>query len=317
VAVALAAALLGFLRYNFPPACVFLGDSGSMLIGLVVGVLAIQSSLKGTATVALTAPTVLLTIPIFDTTAAILRRKLTGRSLYATDRAHLHHCLLRRGLTSRRALLLVAGLCLLTGAGALASLALRNELLAVASALIVVALLVATRLFGNAEIALLRQRARSLVRSFLRGPAGDQPREMGVRLQGTVDWTELWGAMVEAARRLRLKMLRLDVNAPAIGEGYHARWDLAREEADEAGVWLAEIPLSAHGGAIGRLEVVGCRDEEPVWEKIAALARLIEEFERTAALLTDHAWPGPHAPLPGAGRAPANGAAVKNGQERR
>src|SRR5436305_11254769 len=53
---ALPISLLGFLRYNFPPATIFLGDSGSMLIGLTVGVLAIQSSLKGAATVALAAP---------------------------------------------------------------------------------------------------------------------------------------------------------------------------------------------------------------------------------------------------------------------
>src|SRR5437868_2212657 len=101
-AVALAGALLGFLRYNFPPATIFLGDSGSMLIGLVLGVLAIKSALKTPTTVALMAPAVLLTIPIFDTFAAILRRKLTGRSIYSTDRGHLHHCLLSRGLSRWR-----------------------------------------------------------------------------------------------------------------------------------------------------------------------------------------------------------------------
>src|SRR5262249_20696536 len=98
VAATLAGALLGFLRYNWPPATIFLGDAGSMLIGLVIGVLAIRCSLKGTATVALATPMALLIIPIFDTAAAIVRRKLTGRSIYSTDRAHLHHCLLRRAL---------------------------------------------------------------------------------------------------------------------------------------------------------------------------------------------------------------------------
>ena len=61
VAIALAGSLLGFLGYNFPPASIFLGDSGSMIVGLVVGTLAIQSSLKAPATVALTMPVVLLT----------------------------------------------------------------------------------------------------------------------------------------------------------------------------------------------------------------------------------------------------------------
>src|SRR5262249_14448388 len=127
MAVALAGALLGFLVYNFPPARMFLGDSGSMLIGLVIGVLALQSSLKGPATVALTAPAAILAIPIFDTAAAILRRKLTGRSIYTTDRGHLHHCLLGRGLSTRVVLLCISSFCLLTGLGALASLAWGNE----------------------------------------------------------------------------------------------------------------------------------------------------------------------------------------------
>ena len=64
VAVVLAGALVGFLRYNFPPASIFLGDAGSMLIGLIIGVLAIRCSLKGPATVALAAPAALLVIPL-------------------------------------------------------------------------------------------------------------------------------------------------------------------------------------------------------------------------------------------------------------
>jgi UDP-GlcNAc:undecaprenyl-phosphate GlcNAc-1-phosphate transferase len=175
VALALGGALLGFLFYNFPPASVFLGDSGSMLIGLVVGVLAIQSSLKGPATIALATPTALLIIPLFDTTAAILRRKLTGRSIYDTDRGHLHHCLLRRGFKAYHVLLLVSGFCLVTVTGVLASLALKNELLAVLSAVTVVSILVVTRLFGYGELALLGQRFRSLLESFLGRPRKDGP----------------------------------------------------------------------------------------------------------------------------------------------
>src|SRR5205807_3125260 len=131
VAVAMAGALAAFLRYNFPPASIFLGDSGSMLIGLVVGTLAIQSSLKTTATVAMCAPLAILSVPFFDTLMAIVRRKLTGRSIYTTDRGHLHHCLLRRGLSSTRVLLLVSAFSLLTAVSALASLAFHNEFLCV------------------------------------------------------------------------------------------------------------------------------------------------------------------------------------------
>ena len=127
IAAAMAGSLLGFLCFNFPPATIFLGDCGSMLIGLVVGVLAIESSLKGPATVALASPMALLVIPILDTSAAIVRRKLTGRSIYTTDRGHLHHVLLRRGLSNRGVLLLVGGLSVVASVAAFFSLYLNSE----------------------------------------------------------------------------------------------------------------------------------------------------------------------------------------------
>lgn len=106
-----AGSLVGFMRFNFPPASIFLGDTGSMLIGLVVGVLAIQASLKGAGTVLLAAPLAVWAIPIFDSTAAIVRRKLSGQSIYTTDRGHLHHRLLSLLGSSRRVLAWLAVCC--------------------------------------------------------------------------------------------------------------------------------------------------------------------------------------------------------------
>jgi UDP-GlcNAc:undecaprenyl-phosphate/decaprenyl-phosphate GlcNAc-1-phosphate transferase len=158
IALALAGALLGFLNYNLPPATIFLGDTGSTLIGLVIGVLAIRCSFKAPATLALATPLAVLTIPILDTAAAIIRRKLTGRSIYSTDREHLHHCLLRKGFTSRRVLVWVASLCLLSVGGALLSLLLYNDLLAMLVSLMVIGILIGTRLFGYNEWLLVKSR---------------------------------------------------------------------------------------------------------------------------------------------------------------
>jgi UDP-GlcNAc:undecaprenyl-phosphate GlcNAc-1-phosphate transferase len=184
VAAVLAGALTGFLCYNLPPASIFLGDAGSMVIGLVVGTLAIRSSLKGPATVALAAPTALLIIPIFDTTAAILRRKLTGRSIFNTDRGHLHHVLLDSGLSRPMVLLLVSGLCVLAIAGGITSVAYQSEALALISAAAVVAILVATRLFGHVELVLVLKHCGALARAVAgRGPSDGH--EVQVRLQGS------------------------------------------------------------------------------------------------------------------------------------
>jgi hypothetical protein len=93
------------------------------------------------------------------------------------------------------------------------------------------------------------------------------------------------------------------VNAPAINEGYHARWDRAHDQGEgDAAVWRAEVPLSAQGRTIGRLEVIGDGDDESVWEKMAVLAELVQDFETSATRLTNGAWEalaegksGPHA----------------------
>ena len=84
ISLALAGALTGFLFFNFPPARMFLGDSGSMLIGLVVGCVALKCSFKQYAAMALVMPTAIWAIPIFDVAMAIVRRRLTGRSIYST-----------------------------------------------------------------------------------------------------------------------------------------------------------------------------------------------------------------------------------------
>ena len=126
IAFAIAGALLGFLRYNFPPASIYLGDAGSMVIGLVLGTLALRCSIKQAATVAFAAPLALWAIPLFDSAAAVMRRKLTGRSIYATDRGHIHHRLLTSGLSSTGVLTFIIVLCIITSFGVLGGRLLRQ-----------------------------------------------------------------------------------------------------------------------------------------------------------------------------------------------
>jgi UDP-GlcNAc:undecaprenyl-phosphate GlcNAc-1-phosphate transferase len=247
-----------------------------MLVGLVVGTLAIESSLKAPATIALSTPLVLLTLPIFDTTAAIIRRKLTGRSIYTTDRGHLHHCLLRRGLSTWRVLLLVSSFCLLTGLGVLASQAFNNEWIALLTGLVVVGILILTRLFGYAEVMLVKERLRSLGGALFVRRDGAPARVIEVRLQGSADWNRLWNAVTATAVALNLRQLLLDVNAPSLHEAYHARWDRGEEDGEAPHLWRAEIPLAARGLPVGRLEIVGSPDQEPVWMKLAALTKVLE-----------------------------------------
>jgi len=101
----MAGALIGFLCFNFPPARVYLGDSGAYFLGFQIGLFAIVNSHKGTVFAALAAPLFVLALPILDTALAILRRGLRGLPIFRPDRGHLHHHLLDMGLSRRRVLL--------------------------------------------------------------------------------------------------------------------------------------------------------------------------------------------------------------------
>ncbi|MEM8945297.1 MAG: MraY family glycosyltransferase, partial [Planctomycetota bacterium] len=125
--------LIGFLRFNYPPATIYLGDAGSMLIGLIVGSLAIGGSIKVTATVGLAAPIAIWALPMLDSMTAILRRKLTGRSIYAVDRGHLHHRLMAKFGKNTIVLAVVAICCIVTCAGAMLSVFMQNDMVAIGS----------------------------------------------------------------------------------------------------------------------------------------------------------------------------------------
>ncbi len=116
---ALAGALIGFLRYNFNPAKIFMGDTGSMFLGFVLAVSAIETSQKSSTAVAILIPIIVLGLPITDTMLAIWRRGVRGAPLFHADRGHIHHRLLDAGLTQRAACLALWGVSLALGLVAL------------------------------------------------------------------------------------------------------------------------------------------------------------------------------------------------------
>ena len=120
VMAAIAGAALGFLRYNFNPASIFMGDTGSLLIGLNFSGWAIVGLLKTTVSLALAIPVLVMAVPIFDTAFAIIRRALARRPIFSPDKEHLHHRLLGLGFTQKQAVLLIYAINLLFGLAGLA-----------------------------------------------------------------------------------------------------------------------------------------------------------------------------------------------------
>jgi UDP-GlcNAc:undecaprenyl-phosphate GlcNAc-1-phosphate transferase len=108
-------AMIGFLRYNFPPARVFMGDTGSQFLGLMLAAVTLLENRKGTATVTLLFPLVALALPIADSVRAFIRRAMSGKHVFVGDSGHIHHRLLRLGLTHAQATLLLWGLSAVLG----------------------------------------------------------------------------------------------------------------------------------------------------------------------------------------------------------
>ncbi len=111
--------LLGFLRYNFNPATIFLGDSGSLVVGFFLGCCSILWSQKSATILGMTAPLLALSIPLLDTLLAVVRRFMRNQPIFTADRGHIHHRLLDRGWTPRRVALVIYGFSALSAVLAL------------------------------------------------------------------------------------------------------------------------------------------------------------------------------------------------------
>ena len=222
----------------------------------------------------LAAPLAVFTLPILDTVAALLRRKLTGRSIYTTDRGHLHHRLLDRLGSNSRVLFLVGACCGATSLAALASVVLKNDLVALLVAAGVIGMFIATDLFGRAEFRLLVNRVRAFLGSFFRLGGKPTSSESIVHLQGSIEWQRIWSALTESADKLMLRRIRLDVNVPELHESFNADWEHPVND-DSQKCWQLEMPLLVEGQYVGQLTVVGQPRQGAAEQDMAPLLELV------------------------------------------
>ena len=292
VGFSLAGAQLGFLRHNFPPATIYLGDAGSMMIGLFVGVLAIWGNVKESAVLA-SAPIAVLALPLFDSTAAVLRRWLTGRSLYVTDRAHLHH-LLQKRYGKIGMLFVVASLSAVTTALSIISVMFDLPWLSLVGVSLALAVLVSTRSFGNAEAKLVVGKVSSFAKSFTIHPAMCEKQKVNqkVAMQGDGPWETVWEPLVGFADRHGLAHVKIDLNLSWLEEGFHASWRSVRLPEKASRIKLV-LPLFHHRGEdasafqIGTLEVVSVAESETDYQQIADLTEHLIDLGPTISGVVD------------------------------
>jgi UDP-GlcNAc:undecaprenyl-phosphate/decaprenyl-phosphate GlcNAc-1-phosphate transferase len=115
IAAVLAGALLGFLRWNFNPARIFLGDSGAYLAGFILGSVAITGVLKTATVITVILPMLILFFPLIDTAWAVIRRVARGKSIFSPDAEHIHHRLLQTGMSQKKVAYLIYGFSAILG----------------------------------------------------------------------------------------------------------------------------------------------------------------------------------------------------------
>jgi len=257
----LAGALLGFLRYNFNPASIFLGDSGSLLVGFLLGCYGVLWSQKSATLLAMTAPLMALSIPILDVCLSIARRFLSQKPIFGADRGHIHHRLLDRGLSPRRVALLLYAV---GGLGALCSVL--ESFVSRYSILILALFCSITWIFvrslgyvefGVARNVLLGGAVRRLFGAYI------HLQNLETSLAAAATPNDCWLAIRDACRHLGFHHVRIRL----LGETYQEQI----APGDAANCWTMRIPLSED-------DYVSCaRQVECAVETtgIAALAHLL------------------------------------------
>lgn len=219
---ALGGAVLGFLFYNFNPATIFMGDTGSMFLGYALGTAALMSGRQKESTVvSLLVPVIALGLPLTDTLLAMVRRVLARRSIFSADREHLHHRLLDIGLTHRRAVLsLYAGSLLLCLAAVLAALG-RNWQVGAAITGAVVTIAGIIRFAGYFELVLLKKQQRA---ALLSGPTDSVRRALPLLIIEATSATTIAGVWAAFERFLGHGSFASAEYCPS-GEGPAWQWE--------------------------------------------------------------------------------------------
>jgi UDP-GlcNAc:undecaprenyl-phosphate GlcNAc-1-phosphate transferase len=260
---------------------------------MVAGALSIRCSLKGPTSVTFLVPLCILFLPLLDSLMAIVRRKLTGRSIYTTDRAHIHHLLRSKGLSDKRLLAVVGLIGVFNAAVAILGSHMVGDWVGVLGVIFVFGILVKTKAFGYTEMVLLARRSIHFVLSFLERAQADEamPRTRAIQLQGSREWDKVWETMIEFAEREQLCQLQMDLHVPWLEEGFHGSWHRSKLP-DRQQRWNISLPIFAGDRIAGSVHLCGPADKDTMLISLNRLTELMEdvgpqiEFVMSPAVIT-------------------------------
>ncbi len=272
IAVVLVGAVMGFLRYNFSPATIFLGDSGSLFLGFLAAGLSLAGSQKGSTIVAIAIPLISFGLPVTEAGLSLARRFVSGQSLLAGDRGHIHHRLLDHGLTQRQAAILLYTVCALFSLFGLMLLNPKRELAALIFFVLGVGIVFGVQRLGYAEFSELGAQIRQGVTRRRRSLAVNvRVRRTSDNLGGVKNMNDLFAALDSMLETDEFDCVLVEINEnepifesllPRFGRELngHIAWSWKRNgiEIDKivssGRCWMLRLPLvTGHGETIGSI----------------------------------------------------------------
>ena len=281
LAITLAGALLGFLRFNFSPATIFLGDTGSLFLGFVLATLAIHTSQKSSTLLAMVVPFVAFGLPVFDTSLTVVRRFLSGRPLFVGDHDHIHHRLLQR-LSPRAAALVLYAMAALFSLGSLLIIHSTGNLVTLVAVLAGVSGWFLTSRLHYEELSELKVHVSRALHSQRRVLANQiLIRKVSGQLKEPQDLEESWQVLIKALEALDFDSVTCQLSGWQNGSTpFLAPWSRPRES-ETGGSWTVSIPLRVGEKAIGQLQLGrALRKERLIFHFSSLLDTLIPPFEK-------------------------------------
>lgn len=261
VTAALAGAILGFLRYNFNPAIIFMGDGGSYFLGFMLACVSIIGSVKSQAAVSMLIPVIALGVPLLDTVWATVRRFILGRRIFQADREHFHHRLLKLGYSHREAVLVLYAATICCGAVALVAVNLQDERAALILGVVGLAAILGIRRLGYMSY-LKGDRLLSWIRELSDDAGFSHERRSflneQIQISEAADLDDLWRRTAHALEMLEFDMAGLYLNERHVA---HERSKVGGRKS-EVGDRETAFGKRDHRAADGGLKNDRCRGDD-------------------------------------------------------
>lgn len=286
---ALAGSTLSFLVLNSYPASIFLGDSGSLLLGFLIAAIGLRSSEKSHAVVGLLIPVIALGLPIMDTTLAILRRWAKEIPMSASDHQHIHHKLVEMGINRRVAVLFMYGGCLVLAEIAFLISAARNLPAAMLLAVLGLGTFLAVRILGRHEIRLTKQRVfRYIERRRCSARCRAAAYVASTKMRYALAPADLWGVFSEAAEAMELDHALMvlfrdtpDGREPVASYDWrrngNGREEPGHTNGHDDALWSATFALATNGAELGQLHVSKATNGSPLGAEIPDTLELLSK----------------------------------------